>query len=104
MESLIDARLIGAERATALKDENHLLPLLRRLPLGLFLTALHVARTRDIQHAFPPRLRSRLVRGPTAIDRQSDAGDRGRGRACEKHSERAQLFHGGETLVRLLRE
>jgi hypothetical protein len=38
----------------ALKDENDLPLLPRRLPLGLFLTALHVARTRDVQHVFLP--------------------------------------------------
>jgi hypothetical protein len=53
MQSLVDAGLISAERAAALKDENDLPLLPRRLPLGLFLTALHVASTRDVQHVLP---------------------------------------------------
>src|SRR6516162_10086320 len=45
-----------------------------------------------------------LVRGPTAIDWQGHAGDRGGGGACEKDGKGAQLFDGGEALVGLLRE
>jgi hypothetical protein len=44
------------------------------------------------------------VRGPAAVDRQCDAGDRGCGFARQEHRERPDLLDGGEPLVRLLRE
>ena len=44
------------------------------------------------------------MRGPAAVDRQRDPGDRGRRFARQKHGERAELLDSGEALVRLLGE
>jgi hypothetical protein len=54
MQRLIVARLVSAERAAALKDENDLPLLLRRRRLGMYSTAFHLARTRNVQHVFLP--------------------------------------------------
>ena len=44
------------------------------------------------------------VRGPTAIDRQRDAGNRRCSIGRKKDRKSAELIHGGELLVWLLRE
>ena len=44
------------------------------------------------------------MRGPAAIDGDRGAGDRGGSVGGEEHGEGAELLHGGEALVRLLRE
>src|SRR5262249_34037902 len=105
MQRLIDARLVRAERAA--RQERPAAAPVSALPR---LASCHARRSAYSTRpaCFPPKLRSArplaLVRGPTAIDWQGDAGDRGGGGACEEDSKGAQLFHSGETLVWLLHE
>ena len=52
--------------------------------------------------AWSARVSSQSMRGPTAIDGQRRAGDRGCRVAGEKHRQRAELFDGRKALVWLL--
>jgi len=56
MQGLIDARLIGAERAATLKDEDDLALLLRRVLRArrAFLSGLDVPLLRDVHHLVLP--------------------------------------------------
>ena len=104
VQRLVDADLIGAERAAALQHEHDLPGNVRparrraRTPLPLRLRELVFVAVMVLTSV---DARIGLLRGPAAVDRDDRAGDRRGFVACEKGGERRHFRHLHELLGRL---